>query len=295
MKKLVSAALCAVMLMACSGKKTQQPAETAQPASSLQIEWATFNMRYDNPGDSLNNWQYRKDTVCQYILDKKMDIIGMQEVLHNQLEDLKAGLPNYAAIGVGRDDGKEKGEYSPLFYRADKYEVLESNTFWLSQYPDSVGFIGWDGACTRIATWAKFKDKATGKIFMGVNTHFDHVGTEARRESALLIIKKIKEIVGDQPAVVTGDFNVNDQSEAYKTITTNELVLKDAYKMTDQKTGPNYTFHDFGRYAMDKREKIDFIFVTPQIKVLNTEIAQNPETKTGYLSDHNPHMALLEF
>lgn len=295
MKKLVSAALCAVMLMACSGKKTQQPAETAQPASSLQIEWATFNMRYDNPGDSLNNWQYRKDTVCQYILDKKMDIIGMQEVLHNQLEDLKAGLPNYAAIGVGRDDGKEKGEYSPLFYRADKYEVLESNTFWLSQYPDSVGFIGWDGACTRIATWAKFKDKATGKIFMGVNTHFDHVGTEARRESALLIIKKIKEIVGDQPAVVTGDFNVNDQSEAYKTITTNEFVLKDAYKMTNQNTGPNYTFHDFGRYAMDKREKIDFIFVTPQIKVLNTEIAQNPETKTGYLSDHNPHMALLEF
>lgn len=295
MKKLVSAALCAVMLMACSGKKTQQPAETAQPATSLQIEWATFNMRYDNPSDSLNNWQYRKDTVCQYILDKKMDIIGMQEVLHNQLEDLKAGLPNYAAIGVGRDDGKEKGEYSPLFYRADKYEVLESNTFWLSQYPDSVGFIGWDGACTRIATWAKFKDKATGKIFMGVNTHFDHVGTEARRESALLIIKKIKEIVGDQPAVVTGDFNVNDQSEAYKTITTNEFVLKDAYKMIDQKTGPNYTFHDFGRYAMDKREKIDFIFVTPQIKVLNTEIAQNPETKTGYLSDHNPHMALLEF
>ena len=295
MKKLVSAALCAVMLMACSGKKTQQPAETAQPASSLQIEWATFNMRYDNPGDSLNNWQYRKDTVCQYILDKKMDIIGMQEVLHNQLEDLKAGLPNYAAIGVGRDDGKEKGEYSPLFYRADKYEVLESNTFWLSQYPDSVGFIGWDGACTRIATWAKFKDKATGKIFMSVNTHFDHVGTEARRESALLIIKKIKEIVGDQPAVVTGDFNVNDQSEAYQTITTNEFVLKDAYKMTDQKAGPNYTFHDFGRYAMEKREKIDFIFVTPQIKVLNTEIAQNPETKTGYLSDHNPHMALLEF
>lgn len=295
MKKFVSAALCAIMLMACSGKKTQQPAETAQPASSLQIEWATFNIRLDNPGDSLNNWQYRKDTVCKYILAKKLDIIGMQEVLHNQLEDLKAGLPNYAAIGVGREDGKEKGEYSPLFYRSDKYEVLESNTFWLSQYPDSTGFIGWDGACTRIATWAKFKDKATGKIFMGVNTHFDHVGVEARRESALLIIKKIKEIVGDQPAVVTGDFNVNDQSEAYQTMTTNEFVLKDAYKMTDQKTGPNYTFHDFGRYPMDKREKIDFIFVTPQIKVLNTEICQNPETKTGYLSDHNPHMALLEF
>ena len=177
----------------------------------------------------------------------------------------------------------------------DKFDVLDSNTFWLSQYPDSAGFIGWDGACTRIATWAKFKDKQTGKIFMAVNTHFDHVGTEARRQSALLIIQKIKEIVGTNPAVVTGDFNVNEQSEAYQTITTNEFVLKDAYKMTDKKSGPNYTFHDFGRYAMDQREKIDFIFVTPQINVLNTEIAQNPETKTGYLSDHNPHIALLEF
>lgn len=130
---------------------------------------------------------------------------------------------------------------------------------------------------------------------MGVNTHFDHVGVEARRQSALLIIQRIKEIVGDKPAIVTGDFNVNDQSEAYQTITTNEFVLKDAYKMTDDKTGPNYTFHDYGRYPIEKREKIDFIFVTPQIKVLNTEICQNPETKTGYLSDHNPHMALLEF
>ena len=202
---------------------------------------------------------------------------------------------NEAKSMQGRDDGKEAGEYSPLFYRKDKYELLDGNTFWLSQYPDSAGFIGWDGACTRIATWGKFKDKKTGKVFMAVNTHFDHVGVEARRQSALLIIQKIKEIVGDNPAVVTGDFNVNDQSEAYQTITTNEFVLKDAYKMTDKKTGPNYTFHDFGRYPVEKREKIDFIFVTPQIKVLNTEIAQNPESKTGYLSDHNPHMALIEF
>lgn len=258
---------------------------------------ASYNLRNANPKDEAqgDGWKQRYPVIADLIHFHDFDIFGAQEVLHDQLTDMLAALPDYDYIGVGRDDGKEKGEYSPLFYRADKYEVLESNTFWLSQYPDSVGFIGWDGACTRIATWAKFKDKATGKIFMGVNTHFDHVGTEARRESALLIIKKIKEIVGDQPAVVTGDFNVNDQSEAYKTITTNEFVLKDAYKMTDQKTGPNYTFHDFGRYAMDKREKIDFIFVTPQIKVLNTEIAQNPETKTGYLSDHNPHMALLEF
>lgn len=294
-KKFLGAALCAVMLIACNGKKDEPGKSTTSPADSVKIEYATFNIRMDTPQDSMNSWQYRKDTVCKYILMKKLDIFGMQEVLHHQLVDLKAGLPGYEAVGVGREDGKEKGEYSPLFYRTDKFEVLDSNTFWLSQYPDSAGFIGWDGACTRIATWAKFKDKATGKIFMGVNTHFDHVGVEARRQSALLIIQRIKEIVGDKPAIVTGDFNVNDQSEAYQTITTNEFVLKDTYKMTDDKTGPNYTFHDYGRYPIEKREKIDFIFVTPQIKVLNTEICQNPETKTGYLSDHNPHMALLEF
>lgn len=261
----------------------------------VRVAWATFNVRYDNPGDSLNSWPYRRDTVCGFIRTRGLDVVGMQEVLHGQLEDLKAGLPGYAAVGVGRDDGKEAGEYSPLFYRADKFELLDSSTFWLSQYPDSAGFIGWDGACTRIATWAKLRDRATGKVFMAVNTHFDHVGTEARRQGALLIIRRIKDIVGDRPAVLTGDFNVNDRSEAYRTLTTNDFVLRDAYKIADRRTGPAYTFHDFGREPMERREKIDFIFVTPHVKVLRADIAPNPETPTGYLSDHNPHMALLEF
>ena len=261
----------------------------------VRVAWATFNVRYDNPGDSLNSWPYRRDTVCGFIRTRGLDVVGMQEVLHGQLEDLKAGLPGYAAVGVGRDDGKEAGEYSPLFYRADKFELLDSSTFWLSQYPDSAGFIGWDGACTRIATWAKLRDRATGKVFMAVNTHFDHVGTEARRQGALLIIRRIKDIVGDRPAVLTGDFNVNDRSEAYRTLTTNDFVLRDAYKIADRRTGSAYTFHDFGREPMERREKIDFIFVTPHVKVLRADIAPNPETPTGYLSDHNPHMALLEF
>lgn len=261
----------------------------------VRVAWATFNVRYDNPGDSLNSWPYRRDTVCGFIRTRGLDVVGMQEVLHGQLEDLKAGLPGYAAVGVGRDDGKQAGEYSPLFYRTDKFELLDSSTFWLSQYPDSAGVIGWDGACTRIATWAKLRDRSTGKVFMAVNTHFDHVGIEARRQSALLIIRRIREIVGDRPAVLTGDFNVDDRSEAYRTLTTNEFVLRDAYKVADRRTGPAYTFHDFGREPMERREKIDFIFVTPQIKVLRADIAPNPETPTGYLSDHNPHMALLEF
>lgn len=264
-----------------------------EQTQKINVRWATFNIRYDNPGDSLNNWKYRKDRVCRFINDQRLDVVGMQEVLNNQFEDLKAGLPGYAGIGVGRDDGKAAGEYAAIFYRKDKYDVLDSNTFWLSEHPDSVGKMGWDAVCVRIATWAKLKDKATGKVFMAVNTHFDHVGTEARRQSALLIIKKIKEIVGEQPAVVTGDFNVNDQSEAYKTITTNEFVMKDAYKVAEEVAGVDYTFHDFDRYEMKDREKIDFIFVTPQIRVLSSEIPA--EVPQALLSDHNPQTAVLEF
>ncbi|WP_337419707.1 endonuclease/exonuclease/phosphatase family protein [Phocaeicola sp.] len=273
--------------MASSSCTTQQ-----QPT---EVTWGTFNIRYDNPADSLNNWQYRKDHVAEFIKTQDIDIVGMQEVLHNQLEDLKARLPEYAEVGVGREDGKTKGEYAPLFYKKGRFEVLDSNTFWLSQYPDSVGFIGWDGACTRIATWAKLKDKKSGKIFMAVNTHFDHVGTEARRKGALLIIEKIKEIVGDQPAVLTGDFNVTEQSEAYETITTNEFVLKDAYKEAAQREGVSYTFHDFGRIPADSCQKIDFIFVTPQIKVQDSYIPQEAKQAGDFLSDHNPEVVHLSF
>lgn len=280
---IVAAAL-AIATPSCTTQ--QQPTE---------ITWGTFNIRYDNPADSLNNWQYRKDNVAEFIKKQGIDIVGMQEVLYNQLEDLKSRLPEYAEVGVGREDGKTKGEYAPLFYRKDRFEVLDSNTFWLSQYPDSVGFIGWDGACTRIATWAKLKDKKNGKVFMAVNTHFDHVGTEARRKSALLIIEKIKEIVGDQPAVLTGDFNVSEQSEAYETITTNEFVLKDAYKEAAQREGVSYTFHDFGRIPADSCEKIDFIFVTPQIKVQDSYIPQEAKQAGDFLSDHNPEVVHLSF
>lgn len=288
MKKLLIiclAGISGILTNACQEKKTEK----------ITVNWATFNIRYDNPADSLNNWKYRKDTVAAFIKANQLDIVGMQEVLHNQLEDLKQRLPEYAEVGVGREDGKTQGEYAPLFYRRDRFEALDSNTFWLSQYPDSVGFIGWDGACTRIATWAKLKDRKTGKIFMAVNTHFDHIGVEARKNSALLIIQKIKEIVGDQPAVLTGDFNVSDQWDAYTTITTNSFVLKDAYKIADKQEGVNYTFHDFGREPIDKREKIDFIFVTPQIKVKDTSIPQESQGETGFLSDHNPQLATLEF
>lgn len=285
--KWTVAAFLTLSMAACSSNQKSEP--------MTEVNWATFNIRYDNPADAQNNWQYRKDSVAKFILDHDLDVVGMQEVLHNQLEELKERLSEYQAVGVGRDDGKTKGEYAPLFFKKNRFEVLDSNTFWLSQYPDSVGFIGWDGACCRIATWAKLKDKKNGKIFMAVNTHFDHVGVEARREGALLIMKKIQDIVGNRPAVLTGDFNVTDQSEAYSTLTTNKFVFKDAYKESTKKTGASYTFHDYGRIDDKDCEKIDFIFVTPNIKVGDSFIPQEPDAEKGFLSDHNPQVTSLSF
>ena len=282
MRNFVLALLSIVILAGCS----KQPELTT-------INVATFNMRYDNPDDSLNNWQYRKERIAQFIKDQKVEIVGTQELLQNQVDDLKALLPEYDMVGVARDNGKDEGEYAAIFYLRDRFDALDSNNFWLCENPDSVGMKGWDAACTRIATWAKMQDKATGKIFMAVNTHFDHVGEVARRESALLIISKIKEIVGDRPAFLTGDFNVDSTSNAYETITTNEFVLNDSRKVAKAVEGADYTWHDFSKLPAEERGIIDFIFTTPSIEVLKVFIPQ--ENIDALLSDHNPQVATLQF
>lgn len=282
MRNFVLALLSIVILAGCS----KQPELTT-------INVATFNMRYDNPDDSLNNWQYRKERIAQFIKDQKVEIVGTQELLQNQVDDLKALLPEYDMVGVARDNGKDEGEYAAIFYLRDRFDALDSNNFWLCENPDSVGMKGWDAACTRIATWAKMQDKATGKIFMAVNTHFDHVGEVARRESALLIISKIKEIVGDRPAFLTGDFNVDSTSNAYETITTNEFVFNDSRKVAKTVEGADYTWHDFGKLPAEERGIIDFIFTTPSIEVLKVYIPQ--ENADALLSDHNPQVATLQF
>lgn len=261
---------------------------------TLNIRWATFNIRYNSSDDYKINcgWDQRKERVTQYLIDNQIDICGMQEVTHEQLEYLRKSLSQYDYVGVGRTDGKKKGEATPVFYRKDKYKALGKGNFWLSETPDVVGSKGWDAALERVASWVKLKDKKTGKIFMAVNTHFDHVGKVARRESAKLIMQKIQEIVGSNPAVVTGDFNVTEQDEAYTTMVTNEFKMYDAYHMTDNKTGVTFTYHDFCRIPAEKAHKIDFIFITPNIKVTHTHI--EPTHKEDQLTDHNPHYADLE-
>lgn len=259
---------------------------------TTQLKCMTFNIRYDNPGDSLNSWSMRKDSVAKFISTTHPDIFGLQEVLANQLEDLTGTLTDYDYVGVGRDDGKEAGEFAPVFYDKARFTLLDNGTFWLSQYPDSAGFIGWDGACTRIATWTKLKDNKSGKELCFINTHLDHVGQEAQKNGVNLIMERIEAIAGGNPAILTGDFNVNSESEAYKTVVSHDTLLVDTYAKAMQKDGVTYTFHDFDRVPADERQKIDYVFASPSFEVVKTLIPDE-QTMPRLLSDHNPVIVTL--
>jgi endonuclease/exonuclease/phosphatase family metal-dependent hydrolase len=191
--------------------RDEHAAETPSVLNAL-----TFNIRYDNPADGSNAWPNRKALVAKTILFHEIGIAGLQEALKGQVADLESLLPEYARFGVGRDDGREGGEFNPVFYRRDRYQVLSQSTFWLSATPTTAGSLGWDAACKRIVTWGEFTDRNSGRRFYFFNTHFDHRGALARRESAGLLLRKIKEIAGEAPVVVTGDFNCAAADEPYR-------------------------------------------------------------------------------
>ncbi|WP_321436473.1 endonuclease/exonuclease/phosphatase family protein [uncultured Bacteroides sp.] len=260
-----------------------------QDAEVNGINVMTFNIRYDNPEDSLNNWSYRKENAANAIRFYDVDILGTQEVLHNQLTDLKSLLPGYEALGVGRKDGKEKGEYSALWFKKNRFSLVKSGYFWLSQTPEIAGSLGWDGACERIATWAILKDKRTNKRVFVLNTHFDHIGTVARRESVKLILNRIYKISQGLPVIVTGDFNSEPSSSVVKSLTDsgNSRHLTDSRAVSPLIYGPAWSFHDFGKIPLKERSLIDYIFVRNEVKVLKYGVLAETNNST-FLSDHAP-------
>lgn len=270
------------------------PLKQQKPLQAL-VNVMSFNIRYDNPEDSLDNWQYRKNRVANAICFYDADILGTQEVLHNQLEDLKQRLPDYDVIGVGREDGKERGEYSALWYKKDRFSLLDSGYFWLSETPDIPGSKGWDGACERIASWAKLQDKVSGKKVFALNTHLDHVGVAARREGVSLILDRVSELSEGLPVVVTGDFNSEPESDVIRHVTDTKIPghLTDAREIASIVYGPAWSFHDFGKIPYDKRPLIDYVFVRNGLKVLRYGVLAETENN-AFLSDHAPVFVTVE-
>lgn len=251
----------------------------------------TFNIRYDEPRDGVNAWANRKQKVADVIRFHKADIVGVQEALVAQLRDLETLLPDLAWVGVGRSDGKDGSEFSAIFYRKSRFQMIENRTFWLSETPDVPGSKSWDAAITRIVTWAKLKDRSTGKTFFVINTHFDHVGQRARVESASLILKKMETIVGRSPFVLTGDFNVQRENEAYKTLAAGTPAIKIADARTISKNGHfggDSTWNAFKE--LEPGRTIDYIFVRDGVKVYEHGVLSD-RWNGLWASDHLPVIA----
>ena len=262
----------------------------AQERTSLNV--ATYNLRMDNPNDGENAWPNRKEMVKALIQFHDFDIFGTQEGFIHQLRGILEAEA-YDFVGVGRDDGKEAGEHSAIFYKKDRFTILDKGNYWLSETPDVPGK-GWDATCcNRICSWAKFKDKITGKEFFFFNVHYDHEGKEARRESSKLMISKIKSIAGSVPFFCTGDFNATPESEPIQIIA-NEGTLIDSYKITKQPPyGPVGTYQGF-KIQTRQEGRIDYIFVSEGIQV-NKHGVLTDMNYNRFPSDHFPVMAEVEW
>lgn len=253
---------------------------------------ATFNLRMDTPSDGENAWPLRKDMVNDLVRFYGFDLFGTQEGFTHQLNDILR-LSDYRFIGVGRDDGKDAGEHCAIFYRSDRFKVLDQGDFWLSEHPEKPGR-GWDGTCcNRICTWGKFEDLKNHKQFYFFNVHYEYEGDVARRESSNLMISRIKSIAGNQPVFLTGDFNAFPTEEPIR-ILNDSGFLNDSYKITKEAPfGPVCTYHGYDS-TVKTEERLDYIWVTDSIQIDKYGVLTN--TLYGHTpSDHFPVMVVAEF
>ncbi len=252
-------------------------------AFSQEARLMTYNIRLDNPGDGENTWDNRKDFLAKQVLFYSPDIMGVQEALPGQMDDLMKALPNYKYIGVGRDDGDRAGEFSAIFYKSKKWEVVMDSTFWLSESPDKVS-MGWDAVCNRVCTFGQFQRKSDKKKVWVFNTHFDHVGKRARRESINLIVNTIKEVTSPTDLVFfMGDLNMIPSDESLEPI---RLDLVDGFHHATLNYGPEGTFNGFN-WDIPPERRIDYIFTSPNTSIKKYGVLSE-SWENRYPSDHFP-------
>jgi endonuclease/exonuclease/phosphatase family metal-dependent hydrolase len=259
----------------------------------LQTTWSqpelhkaiSYNIRYDGHSDLAPDWSQRKDPIVAQLQKERPTIIGFQEVLNKQLEDLKVALPSYLAVGVGRDDGKEAGEFAPIFYDTTRYQLLQSGTFWLSPTP-ALPSKGWDAALNRICTYALLESKYDRKKLWVLNTHFDHMGTDARLHSSELLVEKFAELTQEvaAPLLLLGDFNAEPDSYVYQLLSRHFSDLSCSIRHRELCSGP--TFNAFTLSESDDKI-IDYLFGSPELVSIRYQVVQTPFDRS-YPSDHFP-------
>lgn len=256
-----------------------------------QINVMSFNIRYNTPNDGINAWPNRIEMVNGLFNFYEPGIFGLQEALYGQIQDIQKGLPDYKWFGVGRDDGDKAGEFIPIFYNTKKFILIESGHFWLSENCEKPG-LGWDAACNRITTWGKFQSKVTGKQFFVFNTHFDHMGVEARKNSAKLIHDKVNEFTANSgmPVILTGDFNLTPETEPIAMI---KKYLSDSREISEEAPyGPIGTYNGF-KPGSEGQNRIDYIFVNDKVKVLKYAVISDTNENRSP-SDHLPVFVKLQ-
>lgn len=253
--------------------------------TAQELKVMTYNIRYATVNDGENQWEKRKEFVSSQLRFFAPDIFGIQEGLERQVDYLKEKLEKYDYVGVGRDDGKSKGEYCAIFYQKEKFSLLHQGTFWLSETPDEVSK-GWDAAFERICTYAYFQDKNTGTYFWVFNTHFDHKGVLAREKSAHLIVEKIHEInVYKAPVFLFGDFNLNENSATVRYLSDNFQEARSS--SVEKPFGPFGTFNNFA-FDQPVQDRIDYIFCSPEIITVEKYGVLTDAKDRRYPSDHFP-------
>lgn len=267
-------------------------AATAAGSQSAPIGVMSFNIRYGTANDGENAWPARRDMLFDVIREQQADVAGLQEALAFQLDEILAAAPAYALIGVGRDDGKRKGEYAPILYRRDRFHVAEAGTFWLSDTPDAVASRSWGNRITRICTWARLVDR-DGSAFWMFNVHLDHESQASRERSAALLRARIDaRPFPSEPVIVTGDFNAGEANTAVATMTAGGAFV-DAFRVLHPSETTVGTFTGF-KAGQVTGDKIDYIFVQPTVRVLSAAILRT--SRDGrYPSDHFPVVATIQF
>ena len=267
--------------------RTETPATEPPPWDPEQIRAMSFNIRYDNPDDE-PPWPARRERVVGAIRDVNPDIVGLQEVLPDQFAYVRDQLDSYEWYGIGRR-GEDDGEHVPLGWRSDRFEAVETDTFWLSETPETVGSVGWDAALPRIASWVDLELPGSGTRIRAYSTHLDHEGSEARHNSSELLRNRVVERLADeQMCVVLGDFNFTPGSEPHEELT--KIGLVDARRVAASTEGPEGTFHG---WSDNPGRRIDYVFLPIDVGVERYRTL--PPGKNGaYRSDHLPVVADID-
>lgn len=300
---LIRVSVCALLFASSLVCGAGVPASSGPSEDKPELLVMTFNIRYGTADDGENSWDKRKDLVYDVLRKNNPDVVGLQEALRPQIDDIRAAMPEYGEVGVGRDDGKTAGEYSTILYKKDRLAVAESGTFWLSDAPTVPGSKSWGNNITRICSWGRFVPKGPGRAFYLFNTHLDHQSQPSRERSTVLLARRIAEREHPDPVLVTGDFNAGEGNPAVRYLkgemqlaagegdsTRTPVVLIDTFRALHAGATEVGTFHQFK--GIRSGDKIDYILAEPGTRVLQAEILRDNKDNRDP-SDHFPVKAAL--